>query len=185
MLKLLQILAFVSLFAIILLRIGPHKIHLSNFFDLIFRPETFIELSVTDAMERNCENDPNFKERCSKDEKYVKQRTLELRVQFLKSTEKLRLSMWEAFLTVFLTLVCAGLLAFGVPGSLLPKALIAGLQMLSAFLILFALVGKLGYPIQTLAGETLPEMMDNYCYILTNIGGMFLLFFTQFYSFKK
>ena len=57
--------------------------------------------------------------------------------------------------------------------------------MVSGALILWALIGVLGWPIQTYGGDTLPETINNFWFIFLNVVGSLFLFFTYFYSVFK
>lgn len=180
------ILGLTAFLIIVTWRVYPHKINLWHLLNLFLPTETFVDLSVKDAIKREYKSNAAFKERCEKDENYKSQRIAEFRAQFSESTHVLRTHIKSALTTVFFTLLCAVILAFSLSGLFtIPQGIVQGLQILSAFLILFAIVGQLGYSIETIGGQSLPETMDKYWYVIVNIGGMFLLFFSLFYGFFK
>ncbi len=101
----------------------------------------------------------------------------------LDINQQLRKSIWQSFKTVSKILAFAWFIACITTDSFInPFSLPLILQIGSAFLILWALVGKLGYSIRTWSGNTLPERIDNFWFIFLNVLGILLLFFEQFYN---
>ena len=155
-------------------------------FNLFLRPKNFATLSAKEAMERECKSNIGFKERCEKDENWKIEQLKGFKEQFFESAQQLRSRIYFAFLTVALTLLCASGIAYIAADLIsISSSTLSIVQTASAFLILWAIVGKLGYPIQTMGGESVPEIMDKFWFIILNIVGIFFLFFTQFYSFFK
>jgi hypothetical protein len=136
--------------------------------------------------EKECKSNIGLKERCEKDENWKNEQLKRFKEQFLESTLRLRERIWFAFITVALTLLCAAGIAY-IAAGLIPisSSTLSIIQIASAFLILWAIIGQLGYSIQTIGGESMPEVMDKFWFIVLNIIGIFSLFFTQFYSFFK
>jgi len=102
-----------------------------------------------------------------------------------ESFKKLSNSIYQGFMTVLITLGSALAAAYLLVVFDIPSYVLTTMQIISAFSILWAIVGKLGYPIQTIGGTTLPEAIDNFWFIFLNVIGIFCLFFTQFYSLFK
>jgi hypothetical protein len=137
-------------------------------------------------MKRECTTNIGFKERCEKDEKYKAEQIENFKKQFAESTQKLRNRIYFAFVTVLLTLLCALGIAYIAAGlTSIPSNMLSIIQVLSAFLILWAIIGQLGYSIETIGGESIPENIDKFWFMVLNIIGIFSLFFAQFYSFFK
>lgn len=154
--------------------------------NLFLRPKAFIALTVEDIMKRECSTNMGFKERCEKDEKWKVEQIERFKKQFSESTQKLRNRIYFAFVIVLLTLLCALGIAYIAAGLIfLSSNTLLFIQLASAFLILWAIIGQMGYPIQTIAGESIPENIDKFWFIFLNIIGIFSLLFTQFYSFFK
>ena len=179
MLKLFQCLL---LFVIAVPFILKHKHNFQHLLNLFLNHEKFTDSAVEEAIKNECETIPGLKENYDKNEKWRDERIATHREDFSERTQKLKDSIWQAFLTVIKTLGFAWLVACVVTESIFfPLSMQSILQIVSAFLILWALIGKLGYPIRTYGGKTLPEVIDNFWFIVLNVLGILCLFFSQFY----
>lgn len=171
----------VLIFFVYKYRGGPRDL-----FNLFFRPKSFAADSAEDSIKRECKTNTAFKERWEIDAKWKNETIKEYKNRFLEDAQKLRSRILFGFVTVMLTLLCALGIAYILAGLIsIPSSWLSIIQIVSAFFILWAIIGKLGYPIQTIAGGSIPEITDDFCYIVLNIAGIFALFFTQFYSFFK
>ncbi|MDP3786580.1 MAG: hypothetical protein Q8R05_03405, partial [Candidatus Omnitrophota bacterium] len=95
------------LILIVLPRIWNHRDNFKQLTFLLFSPSKFISHSVDDAIQKDTQNDPHLKEMMESNEKYRNERTEEYKKQFSDKTNKLRNSIYQAFLTVFLVFICA------------------------------------------------------------------------------
>ena len=183
MLKLIQ---WLLLLVIAILTIIKHKNSLRCLKELFFSTQNFIALCVEDVIKINCDKDTALKEKYEKDEKYRNEQKERFNTQFSISTQRLKDSIREGFWTVGKTLGFAWLIVCVVTNSIFfPVNLLFFLQIASAFFILWAIVGKTGYPIQTVCGETLPEKMDDFWFLFLNVFGILCVFLAQFYNFLK
>jgi hypothetical protein len=179
-----------TLFLIILVCRVPKHIHsIWHFLMLMVSKNKFIDITVKDTIKKECVTNAAFRERYNKnDEKWIKEQTDRLKEQFADSAQQLRNSIKQAAYTVFLTLVCAFLLAHilvGMKFASISEIYLIIIQAMSAFFILWAIVGQSGRRIETWNGCTLPENIDKFWYIFLNVIGIFCLFFVQFYNFLK
>ena len=166
----LRLCQYLLLVGIAILAITKHIPNFKYLLNLFFNHKKFIDLAIEETIKTKSNTE--------------KIETLE--EQFSESTQKLKNSIYEAFWTVLRTLGFAWLIACVITNSIFnPFYLPLILQIVSAFFILWALVGKLGYPIRTWNGNTLPERIDNFWFIFLNVIGILLLFSIQFYSFYK
>ena len=179
--------AAILIILIVFPRTWSHRDSFKRLTFFLFLPSKFISQSVDDAIQINIQNNPHFKERLESDEKYRNERIEELKKQFSDSTYKLRNSIYQAFITVFLVSICAILFAFILANFIsITSEQIIFIRTISAFLILWALIGKLGWSIQTIGANTIPEQTNNFWFIFLNVIGSFSLFFTYFFNlFKK
>ncbi len=177
---------YALLFVIVILYSLKHRDNLGRLLKLFFCHEKFVSLAVEETIKMNCEASGSYKTKYENDENWKAEEIAKCTKQLFENTKKVKNSIWEAFWTVAKTLGFAWLIACVVTNSILfPSNLSSILQIISAFLILWALIGKLGYPIQTFDGQTLPELIDNFWFIVLNVLGVLCLFFSQFYfSFK-
>ncbi|MDP3041844.1 MAG: hypothetical protein Q8N62_03815 [Candidatus Omnitrophota bacterium] len=155
-------------------------------FNFLLRPKTFAALSAKRAVEKECKSNISFKENCEKNEKWKNEQLARFDDQFFKSTHELRDRICFAFITVVLTLACAlGVAYIAADLISISSIKLSIIQVVSAFLLMWAIIGQLGYSIQTIGGESMPEIIDKFWFIILNIVGIFSLFFAQFYSFFK
>jgi len=156
--------------------------HLLNFF---FRPNVFADIAAEDVVRINMK-DKNFKEKWETNEQWKTERIKEDKERFLKSTYKLRGRIRYAFNIVALTALCAFGIAYISAGTIsISENILLLMQLISAFMILWSIIGQLGFPIQTFSGETLPENIDKLWFFILNIFGIFLLCFTQIYGYFR
>jgi len=154
---------------------------LKGTFILIFSPKDFTKMTIKKVLEGEFKTNAGFKEQFEKNDDFRKSEVLRYETQFSKSTNKLRGAIWHSFAVVILIVVLS-LLATLVFKRWFPlkPAFIQILQIISAFVILWGLLGQLGWSIQTIGGTSLPEQVNNYWFRILNSIGMFLLFFCLF-----
>ncbi len=99
------------------------------------------------------------------------------------SSDEVKNSIWRAFLTVGKILFFALGAAYCFSKFTISDDVISVTQIISAFLILWALIGKLGWSIQTIGGQTPMEKANDFWFLVLNTIGIFCLFFSQFYIF--
>ena len=164
-----------------------HRSNFKKLFFFIFLPAKFANQSADYSMQENIREIKGLKERIESDKNYKQKRIDELKDQFSKSTYDLRNSIYQGLMTVFRVSMCAILFAFIMTHFIsLSEKHILLIQLFSGFLILWALIAKLGWSIQTTHGNTLPEQMNSFWFIFLNVIGIFCLFFTYFFNlFKK
>ena len=164
-----------------------HRYNFKKVFFFIFLPNKFVNESVNYSIQEDIRDVKGFKERAESDKTYEQKRRDELKDQISKNTAKLRNSIYQGFVTVLSVLICSFLFAFIMVRfvSITGKYLLL-IQVFSGFLILWALIAKLGWNIQTIGGNTLPEQINTFWFIFLNVIGGFCLFFTYFFNlFKK
>jgi len=178
--------ATVILVAIVVISFCRYRSNFKHLLLFVFSPSKFIEHSVKDSIQREMETNASFKERFESDEDYKKASTEEKRKQFTDARNKVWNTICRAFLMVLLIFICAVLSAFIMRDfiTITDKWLLI-IQIVSAFLILWALMGKLGWSIQTHGGTTLPEKINNFWFIFLNVIGIYFLFFTYFFNFFR
>lgn len=163
-----------------------HRIDLSNLMYFLFFKDKFTDECRKEAINGEFKNNRQFKEKYESDQKFRQEKIIEYNRQFSRSSEKLKNSISQALFTVIRILlfsfgiacISASYISLGRGGTLI-------IQILSTFLILWALVGKLGWSLQTWKGETLPEKVNDFWFKLLNILGLLLLFFALFYDLLK
>ncbi len=138
---------------------------------LVFNPSELVQKSVSDAIEKNKKDTDASK---SLEDRF-EERINKLRTNFLKSFEII-------FVLFVLSLVFACIFVAFYP---LSDRWLNSLQIISAFLILFALLSYLGWSIQTWGGDSLPEQLDSYLFRMFNSVAIFLLFTVYFYNHVK
>lgn len=178
------IVSFVSIIALVYICI--YRQSLRHLLNLFFCPNYLAVLSAEEAVKRECKSNEGFADRCNKEPEWKNEQMERFTKQFSDSVRKLRGRIFKAFIIVALILLCAFGIAYVAAGltSITPGAL-SIIQIVSAFLILWGIIGLLGYSIQTIAGESIPETLDYFWFLFLNAMGIFSLFFTQFYSFFK
>lgn len=175
-----------AIVVIFIWRIKMHRKNLLCLLSLFLNRDKFITLSVESAIKRECESNSAFKERYEKDIAWKDKQVEDFKKQFSESTVFLRKSIRLAFITVALTSLSAVGLSYLFVGLIaISSNMLLFMQIISAFVILWSTVGKLGYPIETIGGQSLPEEMNKYWFIFLNVIGIFFLFFSQSYSFFK
>lgn len=181
-----SVIAILIIMYVLVFRFPKHRQNFCYLINLIFFPRKFTTISAEEAIKKECKTNIGFKERYNQDEKWKNEQIASFNEQFLNSTQQLRNSIYQAFITVLITLFSAWAVAYLLAlVILIPPNVLSIVQMSSAFLILWAIVGKLGYPIKTIGGESLPENVDNLWFIFLNVIGIFCLFLAQFYTFLK
>lgn len=161
---------------------GPIR-NFSKVFLLFFAPDRFVKMSVEQAVTNEKKTNQGFKERFESNEDYRKSRLEEFSNQFIKSTDKIRQSVWKSFQFVFLITFLSVILAFFTKQYVFISAEVLTLiQIFSSFLILWSLLGQLGWTIQTIDGTTLPEQVNDYWFRFLNCVGIGLFFFSCFYQ---
>ena len=178
------LLIFFTLIAILSMSLATGAIgDLKGTFILIFSPGDFTKMTVKKVLEEELKSNTAFKERFEKNDDFRKSELLRYETQFSKSTNKLRGEIWHSFAVVILIVVLSLLAAlFFKRWFPLKPAFIQILQIISAFVILWGLLGQLGWSIQTIGGTSLPEQVNSYWFRILNSIGIFLLFFACFYS---
>lgn len=172
--------AFVS---IIIYRFCKHWRNFKNLFFLFLPSKKITKLSTKDAIERRLQNE-DFRKQFTHNEEYKKNVIAETEDDFYSRVVKLRNSIKQGLITVILVAIAAIFTAILCREFIeLSQSLILLIQSISAMMILWALISKLGWPIQVYKGKTIPEQMDNFWFILLNITGSYFLFSTYFYSF--
>ena len=104
---------------------------------------------------------------------------------FTKEGYGLRNSIWQAFVTVSFALLLSICLTYiaHILADLFPwiHKFIQVAPIISAFLILWALIGKLGWSNQTIGGKTPTENLNNFWFRLLNFVAGVLIFLNYFY----
>jgi hypothetical protein len=158
-----------------------HKERFQHLINLFLFREKFITSVVEDSIKRSCEDNSSFKNQWDNNQEWRNQRRQEFNEQFSKSANELKNHIGQALLTVIKTLGFIWLTFCVITDSFfVPSGIPVYLQIVSALFILWAVIGKLGYPIQTIGGKSLPETIDNFWFIFLNVIGAMLLFSSQF-----
>lgn len=184
-----KILFSISVVIIILLILissfWTHRDNLLRFLLLFLFPERFIDLSTKDTISRELKTNTGFKERYeSNDLKWKEERLQSYHKQFSEASQSLKNSIYQALLTALKVTIVAGGLAYLFARYISPNVLNI-IQIVSTFVIFIAVIGKMGWSIQTISGETLPEVVNEFWSILLNWVGILCFFFTQFCPFFK
>ncbi len=179
--KKLWIAAFIFL-GIVGISFCHYRSNLKQLLLFLFSRNRFIENCVKDSIQSEMKTNAAFKKKLESDEEY-KKTIIEYRKDYKDRTNKLRSYIFQAFVMVLLVFVCAVLSAFIMKNfiTISDKCLLM-IQIVSAFIILWALMGKLGLGIQTFIGTTLPEKINNFWFLFLNVIGIFLLFFSYFFN---
>ena len=176
-----KILIFVICISFTLLvfnRVCRHAERIKFLMLFLFNPLKFANISAQEAFIEECQSNISLKEKSKRDDVYKQKFIKELRNQFLESTNELRNSIKQAFFTVLISLF----LAYFTPKTLINAKHLYPLQLFSVFLILWGIVGKLEWEVQTFNGSSKPEEINRFWYLSLNIIGSFLLFYGYFYS---
>jgi len=150
---------------------------------LIFSPSKFTAESISDSLKKEFSSNKSFKDGFEKDKEYKDKTMREWNERFRGRTKKLRNNILKS-LAIVVIILCFSFLAAYVFNKYfnISERLIYILQVLAASLILWALLSKLGWSIQTINGTTLQEQINEYWFRILNSIGAFLLFFTYFYN---
>jgi len=106
-----------------------------------------------------------------------REREVELRKSLEDSSSLVRIFIGKSLL------ICVGILILAWITFSMLSTLPKYYFLSSAFLLLWAVLGLLGWEIQTIAGGTLPELANKAWYRTLHIIGMYLLFIAIFQSF--
>ena len=152
---------------------------------LLFFPSKFIDLSTQDTIKRELKTNQQFKERYdSNDSKWKKEMLQRFHSQFLEMSTSLRNSFFQAILTAFKVVIVALGLAYFL-SRYISLDILNIIQIVSTFVIFIAVIGTMGRSIETVSGETLPEVVNEFWSVLLNWVGILCFFFTQFCPFFK
>jgi len=177
------LMATVIFIAIVAISFWCYRTNFKKLLLFSFSPNKFIENCANDSIRSEMKTNVSFKKACESDEDYKKTQKEKFRKQFTDGTNKLRNSIFRAFVMVLLIFICAFLSAFIMKNYVnITKKWLFIIQIISAFVILWALMGKLGFGIQTFCGDTLPEQVNNFWFIFLNVIGIYFLFFTYFFN---
>lgn len=170
---------------IILCRFIRHWTNFKHLVIFIICPGKIAKISAEDAIKKRLK-DEAFKKRFDSDQAYHEKEIAETEDDFVKRIDKLENSIRQGFITVMLVAIASAISVnlFKAYFSFTSDT-ITITQIVSVFLILWALISKLGWPIQTFKGNTIPEQIDNFWFILLNVVGTYLLFTTYFYGLIK
>jgi len=155
---------------------------LSQILYFIFKPSKFIEIATGESIKREFESNKQLAE--TYPDKVL---PLEKRDEFRKGEKErtmlLRKSISKSFLYLFYTIsisiILSSILVRYFKIRISPNLLIT-IRFFSASLIFWAVLGRLGWEIQTLSGDTLPEKINKLWYRWLYILGVFLLMFSCF-----
>jgi hypothetical protein len=100
-----------------------------------------------------------------------------------EQTSALRRSVLSSLVTVLALAAAAWLSSSPLAG--VSGSTISGLRTLSAALILWAVLGRLGWNIQTFQGDTLPERFNSLWFRLIYVTGAYLLVLSMFLSMRR
>jgi hypothetical protein len=144
-------------------------------YQLVFCRDAFIEASTQDSIKKEFERNVQFAQKypggvVSEDE------LSERRKSFKESTSLLRTSMWKGFRNCAFTFLIALIASLMLPTY--PKFY----GVASAFVLLWAVMGLIGWEIQTFDADTFPEQADDWWYRGLYYIGMGLLFIAIFKS---
>ncbi len=117
------------------------------------------------------------------DRKLPEQRVQEFRKREEERSKKVRIAIIVSFLWVAAVTLLALLSAYFAP--IFVRKWAAWLQVAAAVLILWGVLGKLGWAIQTYKGVTLPEQINEFWFRLVTILGMYLMVFSLFIQIWK
>jgi hypothetical protein len=125
---------------------------LVHFYQLLFAPDALVEASL--SRDKGMSRD-----------------------QASRSVEKLRKHVLRALKVVLAVVVFTGILHLVLDrlGIHIPHTWLIGMKVIGYSLILWGVLSPLGYPIQTMDGETLPEIVDEEWHKFVYLVGLFLL----------
>ena len=180
--------SILSVIIILLILVSSFKTQWNVFsrFSLLFLSrDRFIDLAAKDAINSELKTNKQFKERYeSNDLKWKEEILQNYRKQFSEASQALADSIFQALLTALKVMIVAFGLAYLFARYISPNVLNI-IQIVSTFIIFIAVIGKLGRPIETFSGETLPEVVNEFWSILLNWVGVLCFFFTQFCTIFK
>jgi len=139
------------------------------FYQFFFRPNDFIEVSVSDSIAKAFQTNKQLAEKYP-DKKLPEEKINEYRNFHKKATSVVRTSISRNLFYCSFPLIPA-LITYKI----LP-VYIKIYGILSAFIILWAVLSEVGWEIQTFKGNSLPEQVNKVWFRLIQSLGMYFLF---------
>jgi hypothetical protein len=155
---------------------------LVRMFYFVFNSRKFIEIATEESIKSEFESNKQLAEAYpNKTLPYNKRE--EFRKGEEERTRLLRKSIAKSFLYLFYTISISFIFSFLIVRILkiyFSSTLLITIRFISASLIFWAVLGRLGWEIQTYAGDTLPEKINSLWYRLLYILGVFFVMFSYF-----
>jgi len=150
---------------------------------MVFKPSIFTESSINDSIAKELKNNIGFKKAFETDKIYRENKLIEYRKQFSERTQMLRNNIIKS-LYIILGVLLMSILSAYIMRRFFPvgQNFIITIQVVSVLVILWALLGKLGWSLQTGGGTTLQEQVNNYWFRILNSLGAYFLLFSYFYN---
>jgi len=145
---------------------------------LFFSSNKFIDIATEDSIQKSFENNKQLREKYP-DKKLPEEEKLWRRKEMGKSTKILRESIFCAFFWVLAPVILAGIIAFIMKKPLdfeISSGTLLAIRLFGLSFIVFAIFGKVGWEIQTINGESLPEIINKFWFRLVYTVGAFVLF---------
>ncbi|HIE34909.1 MAG TPA: hypothetical protein EYP79_01765 [Campylobacterales bacterium] len=152
------------------------RLKLTSYF--LFSPSKFIDIATVDSIQKSFERNRQLRERYP-DRNLPEERKLEYRKAMGESTITLRGSIFHACLCVLAALTIAVITALitkrylGIP---IDSNTLLIIRLIGLFSIVWAIFSKVGWEIQTIKGESLPEIINQFWFRLLYTIGAFFLF---------
>lgn len=155
---------------------------LIRIFYFIFIPKKFIEIATEESIESELETNKQLA-KAYPNNVLPDSRKEEFRKGEEERTTLLRKSICKSFLYLSCTISISLILSFVLARILIiaiSPIIIIIIRFISASLVFWAVLGRLGWEIQTWRGDTLPEKINILWYRFLYILGVFLLMFSYF-----
>ena len=148
---------------------------------LCFFPNKFIEIATEDVIQKEFMTNQQLLEGYP-DKKLPDERRLEFYNQMKKSSLKLRSSIIRSFFSLLITVISAfvAVKVIKATGFIVSPEVVGAVRLLSICMIFWSVWGKLGWDIQTINGETLPEMINANWAKTLYLVGVFMAIFSYF-----
>lgn len=157
--------------------------HIKDTVLMLFKPNAFTDESVKNSLAIDLKGNPAHKKAFESDEKYRAKKISSYKAKNEPRTQKLRANIFKSAYIVVCILLFSFIFAF-IMKKWFPVSqnFITIIQIISVLLILWGLLGKLGWTLQTFSGVTLQEQINNYWFRILNGLGAYLLLFSYFHN---
>ena len=153
-----------------------------SFFCVFVWPRRFVEQATRQSIQDELRVNKGPREKFPTGDVSVEYEE-EVRVREHEDARKLRECIVKTFVRVGVLFLGAWVTSLLLPG--VPGRIVHGLRLASAGLILWAVIGRPGWELQTWSGKTLPELVGHGWFKTTYSVGIYLLALSMLLSSEK